>query len=78
MRRALVLRRAVVIVQKATHALTPPNEAGAMPVSDTVNEVVAETLMVPLAMVVDQELGDRLTEVPLTERKHAIQAFFLD
>ena len=36
-------------------------------VADTVNQVVAETLMIALAMIVRDELGERTTEVPLTE-----------
>jgi hypothetical protein len=58
--------------------LTPPSRAGAMPVSDTINQVVAETLMIAFAMIVDDELCERTTKVPLTEREHAIQAFLFD
>jgi hypothetical protein len=29
-----------------------------MPVSDTINQVVAETLMIPFAMIVDDELRE--------------------
>jgi hypothetical protein len=49
-----------------------------MLVSDTVNQVVAETLVIAFAMIVRDELGERAPEVPLTERNHAIQAFFFD
>jgi hypothetical protein len=44
------LRRTVVVAEKATAALTPPNGADVMPVSSTVHQVVAETLMIALAM----------------------------
>jgi hypothetical protein len=72
------LRRTVVVAEKATEALTPPNGADVMPVSNTVNQVVAETLMIALAMIVRDELGERSTEVPLTERNDAVQAFVFD
>jgi hypothetical protein len=49
-----------------------------MLVSNTVNQIVAETLMIAFAMVVDKELGERTTEVPLTERNHTIQTFLFD
>jgi hypothetical protein len=68
----------VVVAQKATEALTPPNGAGVRLVSNTVNQLVAETLMIALAMIVRGELSERTKEVPLTERSHAIQAFFFD
>ena len=47
-------------------------------VSHAVNQVVAGTLVIAFAMIVDQELGQRAPEVPLTERNHAIQALFFD
>lgn len=46
--------------------------------SDTVNQVVAETLVIALVMIVRDELGERATEVPLTERNDAVQAFLFD
>jgi hypothetical protein len=49
-----------------------------MRVSNTLNQVVAETLMIALAMMVDDELRKHTTEVPLTERNHAVQALLLD
>lgn len=49
-----------------------------MPVSDTINQVVAETLIIAFAMIVDDELCECTTEVPLTERNHAVQALLFD
>jgi hypothetical protein len=39
-----------------------------MLVSHTVDQFVAEPLMVAFAMIVDEEVGERTTEVPLTHR----------
>jgi hypothetical protein len=75
-RAAIALRRTVVVAEKAADALTPPNGAGAMLVSDTVNQVVAETLMIAFAMIVDQELGERTAEMPLTLRNEAVDCEF--
>ena len=69
----MALRRAAVVAEKAADALTASNGAGVMLVSNIVNQVVAETLMIALAMIVDDELRKRTTEVPLTERNHAVQ-----
>lgn len=51
----------MVVAEKATEALTPPNGADVMPVSNTVNQVVAETLMMALAMIVRDKLSERPT-----------------
>jgi hypothetical protein len=74
----LQLRRTVVVAEKATDAVTPPNEAAVMPTSNTLDQFVAEALMVAFAMVVDHELPERTTQMPLTQRNEVVQAFFLD
>lgn len=43
--------------------------------SNTLDQVVGETLMVAFAMGVNHELRERLTEVPLTQRNDPVQAF---
>jgi len=68
----------VVEAEKATDALTPPNSAGVKCVWVAVDQFIAEALMVALAMIVDYELGERATEMALTERNHAVQAFLFD
>jgi hypothetical protein len=68
----------VVEAEKATEALTPPNSAGVTCVWVAVDQFIAEALMVALAMIVGHELGERPTEMPLTERNHAVQAFLFD
>jgi hypothetical protein len=62
----LPLCRTVVVAKKAAQARTPPNAAFVVLASGTVDQVVAEPLMVALAMIVDEELGEGAAEVPLT------------
>lgn len=72
------LRRAIVVAQKATDALATPNAPAGMLVSRTIDQLVAEALMVAFVMIVDRELLERTTEVALTLRNHAVQAFFFN
>jgi len=44
----------------------------------TVNQGVLETLMVPLAMVVRNELGHRSLEVPFAQQNHPVETLLLD
>jgi hypothetical protein len=74
----LGLRRTIVVTEKATDALTPPNGAAGIVLSNTIDQFVCKALMVAFAMIVDYELRERPTEVPLTERNHAVQAFLFD
>jgi hypothetical protein len=46
--------------------------------SNTIDQLVAEALMVAFAVVVDHEFRDRTTEVPLTQRYDPLQAFLFD
>jgi hypothetical protein len=46
--------------------------------SNTVDQFVAEPVMVAFAMIVDEGLGERTAEVPLTKRNKAVQAFLFD
>jgi hypothetical protein len=43
----------------------------------TINQLVAEALVVPFAVVVRHELGERPMKMPFTERNHAIDAFLM-
>jgi hypothetical protein len=52
----LRLRCTVVLVAKATDALTPPNPTAGMLASNTIDQLIAESLMVAFAMVVLDEL----------------------
>jgi hypothetical protein len=42
------------------------------------NQLVVETLVIPFAMVVRDELRDRAPEVTLPERNHPVEAFLFD
>jgi hypothetical protein len=44
----------------------------------TPDQFVLETLVIALVMIVDHVFGQRVTEVPLTERNETVQALFLD
>ena len=72
------LRGSIVITEEATHPLAPPNAAVLRLNLHAVDQFIAEALMVALAMIVGHELGERATEMPLTERNHPIQAFLFD
>ena len=76
--RALALRRAVGIVAKTTDALTPLHAAAVRSAFNTINQFVAEPLMVAFAMIVNKELGEDTTEVPLPQWNTAVQASLLD
>jgi hypothetical protein len=47
----LPLRRTIVVAEKSTDALAPPNVAGAMLAFNTVDQLVAEALMVTFTMM---------------------------
>src|SRR5207237_9588193 len=72
------LRRAIVVAEKTTEALTAPDPFGAMLVASTIDEIVPEALVIAFAMIVEDVLGKRVTQVPLTERNETVQALFLD
>jgi hypothetical protein len=44
----------------------------------TLNQVVAQSLMISFAMIVDHELSDGASKMPLAERNHMIEAFLSD
>jgi hypothetical protein len=70
------LRGTVVVAEKATDALS--NAAAVMLAFNIGDQFVVEALMVPFAMVVDEELRESTTEVALTQGNDAVQAFFFD
>ena len=70
-------RCAPVVIQQSTEALltmyaTTPDSWW------TVNQAILETLMVPLAMVVRNELGYRSLEVPFAQQNHPVETLLLD
>jgi hypothetical protein len=68
----------IVVTEKATDALAPPNAPAGMLASNTIHQFVAEALMVAFAVVVDHELRERAPEVPLTQLYDPLQAFLFD
>jgi hypothetical protein len=54
------------------------NAATILPLSHIVDELVPETLMVPLSMVVRDKLGQRSSQMALTKRNHPVETFFFD
>jgi hypothetical protein len=73
-----VALRSILAWQKTADALTPPNGARVMLVSDTLNQVVTETLVIALVMIVRGEVGERATEAPLTERNDALHSSLIE
>jgi hypothetical protein len=53
------LRRPIVVIENATKALTPPNRPRAQAFSRILDQIVAEILIVALAMIVRHEFGER-------------------
>ena len=70
--------RACVVIEKPAEALTTANPTGALDGRRAVNEFVAEALVIPLLVIMRHELGDRLTEMPVAERDHPLEALVLD
>jgi ABC-type transporter lipoprotein component MlaA len=66
------LRRTIVVTEKATDAQTAANRAVQRLRFSSVDEFIAEPLMRAFAMVVDHELRERATDVPLTKRDDAV------
>jgi hypothetical protein len=60
------LRRTIVVVEQTTDALAPPNPPAGSLASHSIDQVVSAALMVTFRVVVEDELGERPTEVSLT------------
>jgi hypothetical protein len=58
--------------------LTPTKAAAVMLASNIVDEFVAAPLMMAFAMIVDKELGEGPTEVPLPQENKTVQACLFD
>ena len=59
------LRGTVVVIQHATDPLATANRSWADCSIKRLNQLVTDTLMVPLGMVVGDEFGYRATKMPL-------------
>ena len=67
----------MVVAEKATETLSPANGDAGMR-RDTVDQFVAEPLMIALAVIVDHELREGMPQVPLTERDETVQTLLFD
>ena len=70
--------RACVVIEKPAEALTTANPTAPSDGRRAVNEFVAEPLVIPLLVVVGNELGDRPAEMPVAEWNHPVEALMLD
>lgn len=51
---------------------------GPLPSINPVDQVVVQSLMIPLMMIVFDEFPNRPSEVPLADRNHPIETFLFD
>jgi hypothetical protein len=70
--------RTIVVAEKPAEALTATNRTEGTRILRGVDEVVAEALVVPFTVIVRDEFGKGTTEVPLSERNEAVEAFLFD
>ena len=47
------------------------------PSINSLDKVIAQSLMIPLMMILVDEFGERPSDVPLAERNHPIETFSL-
>ena len=59
------LRGTVVVVQHATNPLAAANRSLAIRSPERLNQLVTDALMIPLGMVVGDELGNRASKMSL-------------
>jgi hypothetical protein len=70
------LRGAIVVVEKPTKALRPSNGSTCSRDLNNADQIVPQTLMVALVVVVDDIVQKRATKMPLTERNGPVSALF--
>jgi hypothetical protein len=66
------LRGPRVVVEEPTETLPPTNATDAPFHGRALNQFVAQSLVIPFAMIVSDELGHSTTEMTLTERNQPI------
>jgi hypothetical protein len=71
-------RDTVVVIHQPAHTRSAANRPAATGSLERLNQFVADALMVPLTVVVRDELRNRAAKVALTQRDHAVEAFLLD
>jgi hypothetical protein len=67
-----------VVVEQATEALLSTYAADTPFRKVTVNQLVVESLMISLAMIVGDEFRDSPSVMTFAERNQAVQTFLLD
>jgi hypothetical protein len=70
-------RRSFVVIEQVTESRAAPNSAGGALLAP-VDELVVETLMVPLVMIVGNEFSNGPAEMSLAERNQAIETLGFD
>jgi hypothetical protein len=72
-------RVAVIVAQQPAYAVSTPHLTAVAPNTWLWgNELVAETLMIPLRMIVAQVLVDRIIQCAFTQHNHLLQGLLLD
>jgi hypothetical protein len=66
------LRGSIVVVEKPTKALQPPNGSTASPGFNIADQIVPQTLMIALMVVVHDILRECATKMPLTARNEPV------
>jgi hypothetical protein len=72
------LRRTIVVAENATDVLVTPNLRMWSQAPIPSIRIVAKALMVAFAMIMDNKVRERPTEVSLTQRYDSVQTLFLD
>jgi hypothetical protein len=67
-----------VVTQQTAQPGTPTDPALGLITSSTLNQPIPEPLMVPLTMIVIDELGHGSSEMALSQRQHSVEAFLFD
>jgi hypothetical protein len=74
----LLCGRPVAKVQHAAYALPPANHTLAIGSLQGLNELVPDALMIPLRVIVRQELRHGAPKVALAKEQYAVQALLVD
>jgi hypothetical protein len=70
--------RPIVVAQNPAHSLTPANRPTGSSHGQTLDERVPDALVIPLSVIVVNEVPHQAPKVPLPHRYNAIEAFRLD
>src|SRR4030095_494687 len=71
-------RSTLVVVQQSSQVRAPKYGAGRIGRGRPRNQPIVESLVIPFEMIVLHKLRDRASEVPLPQRNHSTETFFLD